>query len=196
LNVFNFPIYDIDVSGKYALSLNFTKLGFLRPGYGYINEKYVKSTDMKEDGVWLCGLSKRSKDLIITFERMLKVIKEKNIDFRGEDYYVNHLHFSPSGKRIVFLFIATFNRKRKVVAFSSDSDGNNLFLLNDGRKISHFVWVGDDKILTTADTDVGFGYYYLNDQSNEINPADLGKYSNNDGHPSVNGKIYYQMCIL
>ena len=179
----NFPIYDIDKNSEFGLTLNFSRLGRLRPGYGYINfiDNTVGQAYQSDDGIWICDLKKNKKELIIDLESVVNFKFDSNT--LNTEHYINHLSFNPSGKRFLFFHVYNNNGERFTRAITSDVHGNNLFLLNDGRTVSHYAWKNENELLITGQGKNGFGYYLIRDQSNEINQVGKGILEQ-DGHPS------------
>jgi len=183
IKTFNFPIYDIDKNAQYGLTLNFSRLGRLRPGYGYINfqDDTVEQSYMSDDGIWLCDLKNNKNELIISLEAVVNFKFDSHIS--DTEHYINHLSFNPSGNRFLFFHVYDNNGERRTRAITSDVNGNNLFLLNEGRTVSHYVWKNDNELLITGYGRNGFGYYLIRDKSNEVNCVGESVLEQ-DGHPS------------
>lgn len=177
----DFPIYDIDSSGKYAATLNFSRLGMLRPGYGYVNFPKQAVTDLSEDGVWICDLKLNTKKQILTLKDLAKSKPNKN-DIKMK-HYVNHLSFNPLGDKLLFYYIRTFGKKRIINAYVCNLDGKDLVLLNEGRNCSHYVWKNDDILLMFSENINGYSYNLHNTQNGNIIPL-IPVMIEHDGHPS------------
>lgn len=180
----DFPIYDIDHNGKLALTLNFSRLGRLRPGYGYVN--YSDSTQNeiapKNDGIWIYDLETKRNKLIISLEQLSNLKPSMTMD--GANHYVNHLLFSPSSKRFLFFHLWLNNGKRYSRLLTSDIDGNNIHLLTNEGKVSHYTWKSTDEILATIHYDsMGTRYYLLNNTKFESKII-YNEHLDSDGHPS------------
>jgi hypothetical protein len=187
LKEFDFPIYDISSSGDFGLTLNFSRLGRLRPGYGYINTPDPSEgvSCPSNDGVWICDLLKNERKLIIDLERIVNFKFDNNNS--NTEHYINHLSFNPSGNRFLFFHIWNVDGKRYTRAITSDLLGQNLCLLNEGRTASHYAWKNDEELLMTAYGKKGFGYFLFKDLSNSNKPISPQRLTM-DGHPGfVNG---------
>jgi hypothetical protein len=179
---FHFPVYDITGTGDYGLSVNFSRLGRLRPGYGYIN--FPDNTNgikyPSNDGVWLCDLKSNTKKLIIDLERIVNFkFDDKNLE---TEHYINHLSFNPSGSRFLFFHVWNNKGKRYTRAITSDLQGQNLYLLNEGRSVSHYAWRNDEELIMTAVGKHHFGYFLFRDLSECITPISPQSLTI-DGHP-------------
>lgn len=186
----NFPIYDVDKKGEFGLTLNFSRLGRLRPGYGYINfpDRTVGQAYPPDDGVWICDLKRNKMELIIDLESVVNFEFDNNkLD---TEHYINHLSFNPSGNRFLFFHVWTHQGQRFTRAITSDTKGENLYLLNEGRVVSHYSWKNDDELLMTGYGRNGFGYYSFRDQTDDFRMF-VKSVLKTDGHPSFlsNGGI-------
>ena len=178
---FDFPVYDIDSSGKFAATLNFSRLGKLRPGYGYVNFPEYADMDLSEDGVWICNLELNTKKLILSLKDLSKRNSyDDNINMK---HYINHLSFNPSGNRLLFYYIRVFGNKKIINACVCDLDGSNLVLLNEGRNCSHYTWKNDSELLIFSENKEGYAYTLHNTNSGKISPI-IPSMIKHDGHPS------------
>jgi len=139
--VLPFPVYDIHPNGRYALSLNFSRLNDLRPGYGYngLKDKYEKEKYPEKDGIYLIDLEKKKQRLLIS----LKQLKQKNYldSMEKGKHWVEHLSFSPDGQRFVFSHRWKINQELfHTRLYTADLDGKNLFQFPDSGYYSHIVW--------------------------------------------------------
>ena len=183
VNDFQFPIYDVDSKGKKAASLNFSRLGRLRPGYGYINFKDISEDNIApdDDGVWICDLESKTMNLIVSLDYLMNYKPCETM--QDAQHYVNHLSFSPSGKLLLFFHIWYDGKKRYVRGLTCDINGNNLTVVNQGRMVSHYTWKNDHELLLTGELNRGFSYFFINIY--DLNPRRLSSESlKQDGHPS------------
>jgi hypothetical protein len=178
---FKFAIYDKTSDNKLALSLNFSRLHYFRPGYGYVN--FLTEDDkvkiQKGDGIYLCDLESNSKKLIITLENIVN----KDYDERMKDayHYINHLKFSPDNEHFIFYHIWNNDGKRFTRAMLSDLNGNILKVFDNKTFLSHYDFKNENELLIfTKSTQNGYHLYnFKNDTVNIFSP-DLQE----DGHPT------------
>jgi hypothetical protein len=145
------PIYDLSSSGNWGLSLNFSRLQRLRPGYGYVNLHDDSEKDLcpANDGVWLVDIHKDNKKLLFSLQQISSLSPHKSM--HNAQHYINHLKFNPSGNTFLFFHLwLDENHKRHVRLFTSDFEGNRLTLLNNSGHVSHYNWLSDDKLIITT----------------------------------------------
>ena len=178
------PIYDINSTGEFALTLNFSRLGRLRPGYGYVNfTDYTEGVlAPKDDGVWLYDLKNKRNKLIISLDFLCKYNSTDTME--KAEHYINHLLFSPNGDRFLFFHLWTKGTNRYSRLITSDINGQDIHLLTNGGKVSHYTWKNNEEILATIHYDsIGTRYYLVNDKSKEVK-IKYEEYLSRDGHPS------------
>jgi hypothetical protein len=188
LKTYSMPIYSINNNGKYALTLNFSRLNMLRPGYGYknINDTTNTKNTPNNDGIWLIDLERNTYELIINLKDLSEYHSLNSM--KNAKHYVNHLCFSPSGTRFLFLHLwqKSFHRYSRLI--SSNFDGTDLFVLEDKIQVSHYTWKSDSEILATLkNRNSEFSYYLYFDKTRKfeiIGENDLKR----DGHPSFSPK--------
>ncbi len=183
INEFNFPIYDINRSGSVALSLNFSRLHRLRPGYGYINirDNTEGSVCPEDDGVWVCSLKDNKKKLIINLNMLSNYDPDGTME--GAEHYINHLCFNPSGERFLFFHLWIKDNKRYNRAITSDLVGNNIHIVNNKGFVSHYSWRNNNELLIFSEIDKQAKYYLYHDLSDVVYPiGDI--ILSSDGHPT------------
>ncbi len=178
---YNFPIYDKTSDNRFALSLNFSRLHYFRPGYGYVN--FLSEEDKAKigecDGVFLCDLVNNVKTLIIP----LKDIVEKDFDERMENayHYINHLKFSPDNEHFIFYHIWNQENKRFTRAMLATLNGEIEKVFDNKTFLSHYDFKNKDELLIfTKSTQNGYHLYNFQNDTVDIFSPDLQE----DGHPS------------
>jgi hypothetical protein len=146
------PIFCITPDGTTALSLNFSRLANLRPGYGYVGvpDPYESQNTPENDGIWRMDIATGKYELIISIAEIAKI--EPVDDMYGVPHWVNHIQLNPSGRR--FGFLHRF-RKRNTTGiitrlFTASIDGTDIYLLNPNRMNSHYDWRDDEHLLIWA----------------------------------------------
>ena len=135
------PIYSIHPSGKYAITLNFSRLQNMRPGYGYVGvlDKYLDKIAPKEDGIYLLNLKTGKYKLIISLNQLYNFNHVSSME--KSKHWVNHLMFNPKGSR--FCFFHRWKLKDGTIytrLFTSNLDGSELYLLGDSSNYTHYAW--------------------------------------------------------
>lgn len=141
-------VYSVSSNGKFAVCIDFERHYWFRNGYAYqgiANPRKNKPLD-ENDGIWLLNLEKGEVRQIIN---IMDLVKIKPIStMKGAIHYIEHLVFNPSGKRFCFLHRwrmedgGVYSR-----LYTADLNGENIFLLNDSGRMSHFAWRNEDEIL-------------------------------------------------
>jgi len=187
VKIIDTPIYAINADGKEALTLNFKRLAKIRPEYGYKVDviNFSENMDYDEDGIWKVKLSSGKKELIISLSQLIKINHQKSMD--KSQHKVNHIMYSPSGKRFLFMhrWVGPYGKFSRL--YSANSNGTDLYCLADDRMVSHYCWLDDKYIIAWARKKfIGDKYFLFKDKSDEfhiIGNGILDVYG--DGHPSV-----------
>lgn len=189
--IINCPVYSVSQRGDFALTLDFSRLYNLRPGYGYYNIK-EKTKDIKlpdETCIWKVNLRNGEIEDLLKYTDFASFKPRHEMEDKNSVHKVNHLMISPNGKRFMVLY-RWFNGQRKYTRLiTCDINGKNMYLLSDDDMVSHCYWKNDKEILAFENKKkTGPGYYLMKDQTNEFKHC-WTKLSN-DGHPSYspNGK--------
>jgi len=178
---FNFAVYDKTSDNKLALSLNFSRLQYFRPGYGYCN--FLTANDKKSvidnDGVYLCSLEHNTQELIIP---LTKIISTKNDErMNNADHYINHLKFSPDDNVFIFYHIWNKNQKRYTRVFLANIKGEILNVFDNQTFMSHDTFKNSNESLIFTKRNQK-GYYLYNFEKNVSQI--IFKKLQVDGHPT------------
>lgn len=181
--VISMPIYSVADNGKFALSLDFSRLHRLRKGYGYSNieEKTKDEKCPDEPCIWYVDL--QNGDI----KPIIKYTDFKNFETRKDmidgEHKVNHIMLNPSGDRFMVLHRWFHGTQKYTRLITANVDGSNMYNLSDDNMVSHCCWKNDNEILAYArKRDYGNGYYIMNDKTNKYNK--ILENLNTDGHPS------------
>ena len=178
------PIYDLNSTGDFGLSLNFSRLQRLRPGYGYntFQDTTINQIYPKDDGIFLIDVNNNKSKLIVSLDSIAKMQISDPSKWIGEHYF-NHICFNPRGDRFMFFHLVYNGKNRRSRLITSDLNGENLYILENDHIVSHYTWKNNSQLLITTITDKGLRYILYTDQSNhtEIVGED---YLLKDGHPS------------
>lgn len=175
------PIYAIDPTGRYAVTLNFARLGRLRPGYGYgLLPDSTRQRDASDnDGLFLLDLETDERRLLVSLAELAAGAGDVNAQ-----HYVNHATFSPDGERILFfhLWAQEGDRDRGLRVCQVDLNTFQWSEIEAERVVSHYCWRDADVFLATTRDKSGAWHYTLYDlRTNER--LDLNLPLERDGHP-------------
>ncbi len=177
------PVYCISNDGNHGISLNFSRLGRLRPGYGYDlikdDTKNIKAPE--DDGLWYFDLNNGNESLIVSLSTIKDVDAEKGMD--NSIHYFNHASFSPKGEKIIAFHIWLKNNKRSSRLVLIDVRSTEIKVLELKGNVSHYNWVSDNKIILTVHEKESTKYYFVD--INTSNTELIGRgILIGDGHPS------------
>jgi hypothetical protein len=179
------PIYALSPNGKFAITGNFSRLHWKRPGYGYAGvpdpNQEVLSPD--NDGLYWMDLETGNNKLIITIDQMRHF--QPRADMDNNEHWFNHFLVSPDNKRFSFLHRwrrGTNSWNTRLV--TANPDGTEIHVLADDDHVSHYDWFTDNQVVAWA-THHKLGTHYLlyTDQSDKIEIVGNDVFSV-DGHCS------------
>lgn len=181
---FSTPLYDVTLDFKYGLTLNYSRLQRMRPGYGY---NFFKDTTENEfapsnDGIWRIDLNNNSKKLLFS----LKELSQKIDSPERYIHYLNHISISPDGKKFFFFHIYKEQNLKNwnTVLYLSNINGENLTSLENCDRVSHYCWCDNDEIMVTCRKKNGKEYYCIFDLKSGAKTIIDNKNLNTDGHPN------------
>lgn len=177
------PVYTVSTDGITALSLDFSRLHRLRPGYGYANltdlTKNEKIPDV--DCVWKIDLNNGEILPVIKYTELAAF--EPRPEMQEAEHKVNHLMLSPNGKRFMMLHRWFSGHRKYTRLLTCNIDGTELYNLSDDDMVSHCCWKNDYEILAFANKrNEGTGYYLMRDKTKEY--SRMWPELTGDGHPS------------
>ena len=180
------PVYTVSADGKTALTLDFSRLYNLRPGYGYYNvSEKTKDIPLPDaTAVWKIDLKSGKVESLLSYKDFATFQPRPEMKKTGSIHKVNHLMISPNGKRCMVLYrwFVGHRKYTRLVTFDV-SDGKNMYVLSDDDMVSHCCWKNNSSILAYENKSIGGpGYYLMKDKTDKYShcwPALKG-----DGHPS------------
>ena len=187
-----FPIYAINPNGVNALTLNFSRLGRLRPGYGYsfLDDDSKFNSAPKGEGLSLFNLNTgKCKLLVDLFEISKSVDSNKNVH-----HYINHPSFSTNGSYVTFFHIwaKEASNKRKIRLMCLNLKNGELKIIEEKQTPSHFTWKNDEQLLsTTIDKSLIWRYCIYDIKTGVVRNLELD--IKQDGHPMLHPKYPHIM---
>jgi hypothetical protein len=179
------PIYALSPNGREAVSVNFSRLAWARPGYGYpaLPDPWRQVSAPEDDGIYRVDLESGESQMLFSLAQLAAT----QPDDRMADCYhwFNHLQYNADGSR--FLFLHRWGPPgmfRQTRLYTAQPDGSHRYLVSDHDMVSHFDWLGRDQILAWARRHgVGDRYFLFRDRSSDFQV--LGEeVFNCDGHCS------------
>jgi len=185
------PVYAVSDSGKFALTLDFSRLYSLNPAYGYCNAPYYKlrKSAPEDDGIWYLELESGHSELILSFKSLSEFSPKPSM--RSAFHKVNHIEISPDGKRFMFIHRWGDKKRKHSRLMTSNIDGTMLYILANDDMVSHCAWKNGNQVLAWArKKDLGDKYYLFHDRSSQFSTVGEGILTQ-DGHPSFspNGRL-------
>jgi hypothetical protein len=191
IKIYENPIYDIDKTGQWGLSLNFSRLQRLRPGYGYTNlpDKTIGKLCPGDDGIWLIEMESGKKELIFSLDFLANF--ETLTTMKRAEHYINHISISPSCEKFMFFHLWVKDHRLYNRLIISRLDMPSPVILLDEGTVSHYTWKSKDKLLVTVNFDHKPSAYILFNTKTEEKKFVGDGYLIVDGHPSYspNGEL-------
>ena len=179
------PVYTVSADGKTALSLDFSRLHNLRPGYGYssLPEKTEGVALPDETCVWKMDIETGEVVPLLKYTDFATFQPRPEMQEEGAVHKVNHLMLSPNGKRFMVLYRWFIGQRKYTRLITCNVDGTDMYVLSDDDMVSHCYWKDDEHIIAFENKhNEGTGYYLMKDKTQEY--KHLWTHLNNDGHPS------------
>jgi len=183
--VISAPVYTVSADGKIALTLDFSRLYNLRPGYGYYNvpEKTKDVALPDTAAVWKIDLESGEVTELFTYKDFATFQPRPEMLEAETVHKVNHLMLSPNGKRCMVLYRWFVGKRKYTRLVTFNIDGTDMYVLSDDDMVSHCFWKDDEHILAFENKkDGGPGYYFMKDKTQEY--IHCWVQLSNDGHPS------------
>lgn len=182
-NVLPAPVYSVASDGSFALTLDFSRLYRLRPGYGYYNVPENTASEKIPDApcIWYMSLKTGEIKPILKYTDFAHFEPRKEME--GAEHKVNHLMISPNEKRFMVLHRWFQNSRKYTRLVTCNVDGTEMYNLSDDDMTSHCCWKNDEEILAFANKRAdGCGYYLMKDKTHVYEHYWSG--IDYDGHPS------------
>ena len=176
----SWPLYDISPDKSLGLSLNFERLGFLRPGYGYRCQN-IKPSDFDDTGISIIDIASNTVIKEIPLSEIHKITDSKQ---PIASCYINHLAFGPTSNKFLFFWIEIINGYHKASLIVYDILTQQYHILENEMKVSHYVWESDNSIICSAYKAPSLCNYYRYSLENNSKEVISPQILNQDGHPS------------
>lgn len=159
----NFPLYDISSDCTWGVSLNYSRLQRLRPGYGYdyFGDKTQNQKAPEDDGLFWVDIENNKVKLIVSLKELADKLK------CGSEYthYLNHLSIAPDNKHFIFFHIYTVVGEKKwgTILYVYNVLDSTYYPIEQIDRVSHYCWIDDRNLMVTCHRENGTEYYAIYD---------------------------------
>lgn len=178
-------VYTVANNGKTALTLDFSRLYNLRPGYGYYNvPEKTKGIGLPDStAIWKVNLETGEVSDLLKYTDFANFEPRTEMQEEGSIHKVNHLMLSPNGERFMVLYRWFVGHRKYTRLITCNIDGTDMYVLSDDDMVSHCCWKNNSFILAFENKKKGGpGYYLMRDKTQ--NYIHCWPQFSNDGHPS------------
>lgn len=160
--------YEVARDGSFILSLDFSRLHRMRPGYGYSNLPDMTKDELCPDRGCIWKVDTETGEITELFKYTDFAAFETDESMAGAEHKVNHLMLSPNGKRFMVLH-RWFQKGRKHTRLVTvNVDKTEMYNLSDDVFVSHCYWKNDNEILSfLRKKETGDHYYLMKDRTQE-----------------------------
>lgn len=183
--VISMPVYTVANDGRTALTLDFSRLYNLRPGYGYYNlPEKTKGIGLPDStAIWKVDLETGEIVDFLKYTDFANFEPRPEMQEKGSIHKVNHLMLSPDGKRFMVLYRWFVGHRKYTRLITCNVDGTDMYVLSDDDMVSHCCWKNNCFILAFENKKKnGPGYYLMKDKTQKY--IHCWPQFSNDGHPS------------
>ena len=181
--ILDLPVYSVAADGSFALTLDFSRLHRLRPGYGYSNLAEETADQKIPDlpAIWKLDIASNTVTPVLSYTAFSSF--EPREEMIGAEHKVNHIMLNPSGTRFMVLHRWFIGQRKYTRLVTVNVDGSEMFNLSDDDMVSHCYWKNDEEIIAFENKKgQGTGYYLMKDKSLEFRRLWIEMTA--DGHPS------------
>ena len=162
------PVYDVSKDGTFALTLDFTRLHFLRRGYGYSNcakeSKLAKCPD--SCCIWKIDIATGEVKEVISYRDFALFYPKESM--KDAYHKVNHIMINPDGNRFMVIHRWISKGKKFSRLVTANIDGTGLYNLSDDTFVSHCFWKNNEEVIAfLRKKELGDHYYLMQDKSNK-----------------------------
>lgn len=181
--IIEMPVYTVSEDKKTALTLDFSRLHRLRPGYGYANLEDNSKGELCPNDYCVWKINLETGEIIPLLKYSDFADFEPRSEMQEAEHKVNHLMISPDGNRFMVLHRWFQNKKKYTRLVTCNMDGTNMYNLSDDDFVSHCYWKNNCEIVSYLNkVNGGKGYYLMKDGTKQY--TRLWNELAMDGHPS------------
>ena len=189
ISVLPYPVAALAPASRYFASICFYSFGNAMPGYGY-NFSGGRNSSVSPGNIIIYAIDSCRELYKLSRE---EISRESPLARANSNYFVSHAMFSPDGSRLAFMVrVAPPGRRVESELLLFDLRSGSLAMTPFRDMVSHYTFLGNDKILLFAsyESSEGFFIYHLSSGAVEDISMYLGA---RDGHPSTaaDGVVVY-----
>jgi hypothetical protein len=157
------PVYALSPDGGTAVFPDFARLADTRPGYGYagVDDPNRDVAAPRDSGIRRMDLRTGDAELVFSLAQAA-AIPWADSALAGRKMWFNHLLWSPSGRRFVFLNRCAHDEHGLWTRmFTLAPDGSDLRVVDGHGFPSHFIWRDETHILEWSKVPPGPNAFYL-----------------------------------
>ncbi len=145
---FQTPIYDVGPKGRYALTVNFSRLERLHEDYGYdiLPDTTQGEAVPADDGIFCFNLETGETELLISYAELSDLTDSPD----DLEQYVMNIMFSPDSERCCFLHRYHEDGSRVTNFLCTTIEGDESHVLQEKKEASHPFWRSESEILCTV----------------------------------------------
>jgi hypothetical protein len=178
------PIYALTPDGKTGLSVDFSRLNDVRPGYGYVGipDPNFKELVTEKSGVSRVDLSTGKTQMLFSVAEIVHR-PPALVTMKDAKHYFIHLLANPYAPRFIFLHRWIGPQGTGTRMFTAALDGTDIRLIDANGLTSHFIWRDATHILAfSKQPSHGARFYVFEDvEQGKIEPVGPNKMTE-DGH--------------
>lgn len=160
--------YDVARDGSFTLSLDFSRLHRMRPGYGYSNLPDTTKGELCPDKTCIWKVDVATGAVTELFKYTDFAAFEPDETMTGVEHKVNHLMISPNCKRFMVLHRWFQKGQKHTRLVTVNIDKTEMYNLSDDVFVSHCFWKNDGEILSfLRKKETGDHYYLMKDKTQE-----------------------------
>ncbi|HUP87761.1 MAG TPA: hypothetical protein VM100_00270 [Longimicrobiales bacterium] len=156
------PIYALTPDGQTALSVDFSRLNDVRPGYGYVGIEDPNAADLTPEntGIFRVDLASGESQLLFSVREIAKR-GAPLITMKNAKHYFIHVLANPYTSRFIFLhrWIGPLGTGTRM--FTAGLDGRDIRLIDHNGFTSHFIWRDATHILAFSNQPSHGTRFYL-----------------------------------
>jgi hypothetical protein len=159
------PIYALTPDGKTGLSVDFSRLNDVRPGYGYvgISDQNFSVPVPERTGVYRIDMTSGEKQMLFSVAEIVHG-GARLVTMKDAKHYFIHLLASPDTARFIFLHRWIGPQGTGTRMFTSSLDGRDIRLIDANGFTSHFIWRDATHILAFSNQPShGMRFYLFED---------------------------------